>query len=334
MTFSPGTTGGKIKAAFTSFDIEEEASCSYDWLKVFDGVSNTGALIGTYCGSSIPGPFTSTTGSLTFQFSSDYSDNFSGWVADISCAGGPLTLIANAFPPDVCAGGSSQLVAIPSGGNENYTYLWSPSTYLDNPTSRTPISTPAENIAYTVTVNDGTSSLTSSPITLVVHSLPATPAITEDGGTLYSNASTGNQWYINGAMIPGANQPTYIPTTFGAYFVIVTDPVSHCQSLPSNMITFVMTGIDSHSAEHFVSVYPNPFHETLTVAYELPENGRVKISLFDVFGKEIRVLADVVSTAAGKYSFILSGKELTPGMYFLTLHKNSYQVVKKVFLTK
>ena len=334
MTFTPGTTGGKIKAVFTNFDVEEETSCNYDWLKVFDGTSITGEILGTYCGNSIPGPFVSITGSLTFQFSSDYSENFTGWVADISCSGGPLTLIANAFPADVCAGGSSQLVAIPSGGSVNYTYLWSPSTYLDDPTSRTPVSTPQENITYTVTVNDGLSSLNSGPIALTVHPLPSAPVITYEDITLYSNANEGNQWYINGAMIPGANQPTYIPSTFGSFFVIVTDPVSHCQSPPSNTITFALAGIDSHAAEHSVSVYPNPFQENLTVAYELPESGSMRVSLFDVFGKETRVLTDVVSAAAGKYSFILSGNGLTPGMYYLTVRTNSYQVVKKVFLTK
>jgi hypothetical protein len=116
-TFLPGTSGAMIKATFSSFDIEPETSCGYDWLKVFNGPDVSSPLIGTYCGTNIGGPFVSTSGSLTFQFHSDYSVNLTGWVADISCIGGPLNLAANAFPADVCLGSSSQLVAVPSGGS-------------------------------------------------------------------------------------------------------------------------------------------------------------------------------------------------------------------------
>lgn len=334
MTFSPGTTGAKIKAVFENFDVEEEATCSYDWLKVFDGPDVSGEILGTFCSTAIPGPFISTTGSLTFQFSSDYSDNFTGWVADISCSGGPLTLSANAFPPNVCTGGSSQLVAIPAGGSENYTYQWSPSTYLDDPTSKTPVATPAENITYTVTVNDGTSSLSSGPITLTVHALPTTPVITETAGTLYSNANAGNQWYVNGALIPGANQPAYTPVSSGSFFVVVTDPVSLCQSSPSNTLTLIMTGVGAQSSGNLVSVYPNPFSENLTIEFEVPESSSLKISLSDLYGKEIKVLAQQVKSSPGKHSFIFSGKELYPGMYYITLITDTYKVVKKVLLTR
>jgi hypothetical protein len=96
----------------------------------------------------------------------------------------------------------------------------------------------------------------------------------------------------------------------------------------------VTTGINSQSPEHFVSIYPNPFHENLTIALELPESGRMKVSLFDVFGKESRVVTDLVYASAGKYSFILSGKELAPGMYYLTVQTDSYKVAKKVILAK
>jgi hypothetical protein len=334
MTFNPGTPGALVKAVFTSFDLEEETSCNYDWLKVYDGPTTSGTILGTYCGSSIPGPFQSTTGPLTFQFYSDYSNSLTGWAADITCTGGPLTLIANAFPADVCAGSSSQLVAIPTGGTGNYTYQWSPTTYLDDPTSRTPVSTPADNITYTVTVLDGLASLTSGPIALTVHQLPATPEITETDGTLNSSAVAGNQWYINGAMIPDANQPTYTPVSSGVFYVVVSDPISNCQSAPSNTVTIVMTGVGSQFSEHYVSIYPNPFYETLTVSYELPETSFVKISLYDVLGKESRVLTDVASASAGKYFFTLSGREMTQGMYYLTIRTNNYQIVRKVILNK
>jgi hypothetical protein len=290
-------------------------------------------LIGTYCGVSVPGPFESTTGSLTFQFSSDYSENFTGWVADISCTGGPLNLAANAFPTNVCLGSSSQLIAIPTGGSGNYTYQWTPATYLDDPTSRIPVSTPLTNISYTVTVNDGTSSLTSGAVSLTVYPLPPTPVITFTGGSLTSSSATGNQWYLNDALIPGATDPVYTPAVSGNYYVIVSDAVSGCPSLPSNSINFLMTGIDPSSMDGGGGVYPNPFREKMTISYILQEAGTVKISLFDTFGKEVRVIQDPERQSSGKHQVEMTAGNLVNGVYIVKIQTLSYTVSKKVLLT-
>ena len=281
---------------------------------------------------SIPGSFESTTGSLTFQFSSDYSENFTGWVVDISCIGGPLNLAANAFPTDVCLGSSSQLVAIPTGGSGNYTYQWNPVTYLDDPTSRTPVSTPLANISYTVTVNDGTSSQSSGAVSLTVHPLPPIPVITLTGGSLTSSSATGNQWYLNDALIPGATDPVYTPSTSGIYYVIVSDPVSDCPSLPSNNINFLMTGIDQSGMEGLVSVYPNPFREKITISYMLEEAGAVKISLFDAFGKEVRVILDPERQSAGKHQAEMTAEVLSNGVYIIKIQTPFYTISKKIIL--
>ncbi len=332
-TFNPGTTGAKIKAVFSAFDIEPETNCGYDWLKVYDGPDITSPLLGTFCGSSVPGPFESTTGPLTFSFNSDYSVNFSGWVADISCTGGPLNMVANAFPQEVCLGSSSQLVAIPTGGSGNYTYQWDPVTYLDDPASRTPVSTPLTDISYTVTVNDGTSSLTSGPVSLTVHPLPPTPVITFAGGTLTSSSATGNQWYLNYALIPGATDQVYMPATSGDYYVIVSDLETGCPSLPSNTINFLMTGIGLTGMEGLVSVYPNPFREKITISYIMQESGFVNISLFDTFGKEVSVIRDAEQQIAGKHQVEMSAGNLNSGVYIIKIQTLSYSISKKILLT-
>jgi hypothetical protein len=332
-TFNPGTTGANIQAVFSAFAVEEEATCSYDWLKVFNGPDVSSPLLGTYCGTTIPGPFISTTGPLTFQFHSDYSTNLAGWVADISCVGGPLTLIANAFPADVCLGSTSQLVAIPTGGSGNYTYQWNPVTYLDDPTSRTPVSTPLANISYTVTVNDGTSTLTSDAVSLTVHPLPPTPVITFNGVSFTSSSSTGNQWYLNYALIPGATDPVYTPTASGLYYVIVSDTLSSCTSLPSNSIKFPFTGIDPLTSGGLVSVYPNPFRENITIAYEIPETGFVRISFFDTFGKELKIIQDNMIQSAGMHQVEMNAGNLNNGVYIVKIQTQSYTISKKILLT-
>ncbi|WP_299338141.1 CUB domain-containing protein [uncultured Psychroserpens sp.] len=83
-TFYPDTAGDVVTATFTAFDLE---SCCDD-LTVYNGPNTTYPSLGTYAGTGIPGPFTSTdpSGALTFVFDSDSSIQNSGWAADLSCS--------------------------------------------------------------------------------------------------------------------------------------------------------------------------------------------------------------------------------------------------------
>ncbi|NOX48088.1 MAG: T9SS type A sorting domain-containing protein [Chlorobi bacterium] len=89
MIFLPGTEGAMIECVFTMFNVEDESSCNYDWLKIYDGNSTSATLIGKYCGTDSPGTITATNqeGAITFQFHSDGSVTKPGWAANISCAG-------------------------------------------------------------------------------------------------------------------------------------------------------------------------------------------------------------------------------------------------------
>lgn len=89
MIFLPGEPGAKIICNFLEFYIEENSSCEWDWLNIYDGENTSAPLIGTYCGTNSPGELiaSSESGALTFEFHSDYSVTQSGWMAEISCDG-------------------------------------------------------------------------------------------------------------------------------------------------------------------------------------------------------------------------------------------------------
>jgi hypothetical protein len=335
MTFNPGTIGAKIQAVFNEFSLEPEQYCAYDYLKIYDGTSTMAPLIGTWCGTNSPGTIAATTssGALTFQFRSDYADNFPGWEADISCVGGPLTLLANAFPANVCQGSTSQLVAVVTGGSGTYTYQWTPADYLDDPASATPISTPEANISYTVSVNDGVNTLVSSPVALTLAPKPDAPVITESGEQLESSATTGNQWYLDGNLIPNATGQTYTPVVSGNYSATVKDETSGCVSDPSNVIPFYLTGMENPASQH-VRIYPNPFTDRLTVDYRTTETGAVRIALLDAFGKEVRVIASLLSEQSGTHTAVLAAAGLQPGLYYCRIQTSTYSIVKKVILTR
>ena len=61
---------------FDSFDLESHTSCRYDYVEVsYDSFSQR------HCGSSIPGPFTSTGSSMVVKFHSDHINTGTGFSA-------------------------------------------------------------------------------------------------------------------------------------------------------------------------------------------------------------------------------------------------------------
>lgn len=83
MTFC-GLTGQNIQMVFTQFAVET----NWDFLYVYDGASVAAPLIGQYTGNGLgvsPGTVVSSSGCLTFRFTSDGSIVWAGWAATISC---------------------------------------------------------------------------------------------------------------------------------------------------------------------------------------------------------------------------------------------------------
>ena len=68
--------------------------------------------------------------------------------------------------------------------------------------------------------------------TAVITSNLAAPIITQNGTILTSDAATGNQWFLNGISIPGANATTYNATQIGTYTVQKTVGTCTVTSVP------------------------------------------------------------------------------------------------------
>ena len=170
MTFLPETAGGIIEVTFQSFETES----GYDYLYIYDGASTTAPQIGQYDGGNSPGTVTASNadGALTFKFHSDYGVNRAGWAAHVTCIGinyDPLVVEAIAEPSVIQEGASTQLRAIVSGGDGNYSYRWEPMETLDDPYSESPTATPTEpQTVYKVTVTDGMQQSADASVTVSI----------------------------------------------------------------------------------------------------------------------------------------------------------------------
>jgi len=79
--------------------------------------------------------------------------------------------------------------------------------------------------------------------------------------------------------------------------------------------------------------YPNPFNPTTVISYNLPKSGFVKISVYDVLGKEIRVLVNE-NKNSGHYEIVFDGKGLSSGTYFYVIKTGEFMQSKKMILIK
>ena len=80
--------------------------------------------------------------------------------------------------------------------------------------------------------------------------------------------------------------------------------------------------------------YPNPFNPETKISFTIPEETNVSIKLYDITGREIRVLVNE-KKRPGYYTIKLKGGELSSGVYFYRLVTTSgYTAVKKLILLK
>jgi len=79
--------------------------------------------------------------------------------------------------------------------------------------------------------------------------------------------------------------------------------------------------------------YPNPFNPSTEISYQLPSSSYVFLKVFDVLGREVKVLVNKQETA-GSYSVNFDASNLPSGVYFYRLEAGTYSNTKKLLLLK
>ena len=314
-----------------SFYRKVSSEGNYDFLRFYiDGVQK-GAWSGEESWSQESYLVTAGTHTFKWEYSKDMSvSNGSdcAWVDYIvfpasNNSGNPLAVTASANPETICAGSSSQLNAYTTGGSGNYTYEWTPATGLSNPDIQNPVATPLETTTYSVTVDDGNSSV-SSQVTVTVNPSPETPIITNEGDYIHSSASTGNQWYNSDGIIEGATSQDYYPTETNNYYVIVTNEFG-CESNASNVINFVYTGLDKNFVNGF-KIYPNPSNGLFTIDFN-NYTGNIEVKILNTLNETV---FSSEADNAQPLSIDLTGKG--SGIYFVFIKTSESESVSKIIV--
>jgi hypothetical protein len=116
---------------------------------------------------------------------------------------------------------------------------------------------------YSVIVTDVHGCTGNDDIDITFHPIPATPTITRNEFVLTSSSATGNQWYLDGTGITGANSRNYTCTADGDYSIVVTSEYG-CVSSESQEVNVFGTNIASFEA-YGISLYPNPANEQIWI---------------------------------------------------------------------
>jgi hypothetical protein len=106
------------------------------------------------------------------------------------------------------------------------------------------------------------------------------------------------------------------------------------------LITFIRSpiGIQPVSSnipkEYFVSPnYPNPFNPVTKIKFGLPKHSFVKITVYDILGKEVSVLVNE-QLNAGEFEADWDAAEFTSGIYFYRIEANDFVRTAKMILVK
>jgi photosystem II stability/assembly factor-like uncharacterized protein len=102
----------------------------------------------------------------------------------------------------------------------------------------------------------------------------------------------------------------------------------------AEMITSVKPlGIGSPQEIFLDQNYPNPFNPSTTIKFGLPKSSEVRLTVYDILGREVSVLAND-RRDAGAHEVKFDGSNLASGVYFYRLQAGNYIATKKLLLMK
>jgi len=79
--------------------------------------------------------------------------------------------------------------------------------------------------------------------------------------------------------------------------------------------------------------FPNPFNPTTTIQYQLPQDAKVTLKVYDILGSEVATLINA-EQEAGYYEVNWNASNLASGVYIYRLQTGSFVSVKKMMLLR
>ena len=79
--------------------------------------------------------------------------------------------------------------------------------------------------------------------------------------------------------------------------------------------------------------FPNPFNPTTKIQYQLPQDAKVTLKVYDILGSEVKTLVNE-EQEAGYKEVKFNGSSYASGMYIYRLTAGNYVSIKKMLMVK
>jgi hypothetical protein len=80
--------------------------------------------------------------------------------------------------------------------------------------------------------------------------------------------------------------------------------------------------------------YPNPFNPSTKVQFTVPENGNVRLRVYNVLGQEVATLFNGPAEAGNLYEAAFDASHMTSGLYFSVMEFGHQRITHKMLMTK
>ncbi len=163
--------------------------------------------------------------------------------------------------------------------------------------------------------------------------------------TAYPTGGSGNvsyQWYVSDDN--GSTWSTLGTAQSQSYRMVLSDFIIRCdvhdngtgENASERMTVYYSNGIRPIAnnngiekvkeipKEYFIGSYPNPFNPAAVINYQLPTDGLVKLSVFDILGREVKTIVNE-TMSAGYYKATFDGSQLPSGIYLARISITSAQ---------
>ncbi|MEI6456462.1 MAG: T9SS type A sorting domain-containing protein [bacterium] len=172
----------------------------------------------------------------------------------------------------------------------------------------------------------------SPPLYVIVNSRPPNPLIGPStdgfanlGDTLFSSIPEGNQWYLNGEAIQGANDSLLVANWIGDYFTIIDNGT--CASETSNHILVGTTGVENQETMNF-TVYPVPNDGMFTSRIITSKTEKFDILVYNKLGQKIYDAKDI--EVNGILRKVIDLRPVPNGIYTVVFLNEDHMVTRKV----
>jgi hypothetical protein len=137
---------------------------------------------------------------------------------------------------------------------------------------------------------------------------------------------------INGALITGANPYSYVDEDAGSGVTYEYKLEAFINTKAETLgTTTATTGVGIPTSYALYQSRPNPTTGTAIIAFDLPEETPVTLTVYDISGRKVTTLVNE-TLAAGEHGAEVS--ELAPGVYVYRLDTSNYSASKKMVVVR